>query len=116
MIKYFKKKGKKTGKKNNYKLNKKILTNKIVGLYKDEPSKLFNYKQIAKKFNISDDSTKGLITAVLYELRDLGTLVEISRGKFKYSSQRSYITGVVDLTMKGAGYIKIGRASCRERV
>ena len=105
MNKDFKKKGRKTGKKNSFKLNKKVLTNKIIGLYKKEPSKLFNYKQIAKQFEITDDSTKGLITAILYELRDLGTLVEISRGKFKYSLQRAYIIGIVDLTMKGAGYI-----------
>jgi ribonuclease R len=105
MSKEFKKKGKKTGKKNTYKLNKKILTNKIIDLYKNESSKLFNYKQIAKKFDITDDSTKGLITAILYELRDLGTLVEISRGKFKFISQGGYITGTVDLTAKGAGYI-----------
>jgi ribonuclease R len=105
MSKEFKKKGKKTGKRNSYKLNKKILTNKIIDLYKNESNKLFNYKQIAKKFEITDDSTKGLITAILYELRDLGTLVEISRGKFKFTSQGGYITGIVDLTMKGAGYI-----------
>jgi len=105
MSKDFKKKGKKTGKKNNYKLNKKILTNKIIGLFSNNSGKLFNYKQIARSFNITDDSTKGLITAILYELRDLGTLVEISRGKFKFTSQGGYITGTVDLTLKGAGYI-----------
>ena len=93
------------GKKNSYKLNKKVLTEKIMGLFTNNSSQLFNYKQIAKQFNITDDSTKGLITAILYELRDLGTLVEISLGKFKMSQQGGYITGQVQLTMKGAGYI-----------
>jgi ribonuclease R len=93
------------GKNNNYKLNKKVLTEKIMGLYSKNPTQLFNYKQIAKNFEITDDSTKGLITAILYELRDLGTLVEISRGKFKLSQQGGYITGEVQLTIKGAGYI-----------
>ena len=93
------------GKKNSYKLNKKVLTEKIMGLFTNNSSQLFNYKQIAKHFEITDDSTKGLITAILYELRDSGTLVEISRGKFKMSQQGGYITGQVQLTMKGAGYI-----------
>jgi ribonuclease R len=95
----------KTGKRNSYKLNKQVLTNKMMGLFTMNPSKLFNYKQIAKQFEITDDSTKGLITAILYEQRDSGSLVEISRGKFKMSQQGGYITGEVQLTMKGAGYI-----------
>jgi len=93
------------GKNTSYKLNKNVLTNKMLGLFTNEPSKLFNYKQIAKHFEITDDSTKGLITAILYELRDSGSLVEISRGKFKMSQQGGYITGEVQLTIKGAGYI-----------
>lgn len=95
----------KRDKSNSFGLNKQKLTNKIVGLFTDNTSKLLNYKQIAKEFEITDDSSKGLITAILYELRDLGTLVEISRGKFKISSQGAYITGEVQLTLKGAGYI-----------
>jgi ribonuclease R len=95
----------KRGKKNSYQLNKQALTDKIMGVFTNNPTQLYNYKQIAKQFEITDDSSKGLITAVLYELRDLGTLVEISRGKFKYSSQAAYITGEVQLTLKGAGYI-----------
>jgi ribonuclease R len=95
----------KRGKRNSYKLNKQVLTNKMMGLFTNNPSKLFNYKQIAKQFEITDDSTKGLITAILYELRDSGALVEVSRGKFKMSQQGGYITGEVQLTIKGAGYI-----------
>lgn len=93
------------GKKNSYKLNKKVLTEKIMDLFSNNSTQLLNYKQIAKQLDINDDSTKGLITAILYELRDLGTLIEISRGKFKISQQGGYITGEVQLTMKGAGYV-----------
>ena len=95
----------KTGKRTSFRINKQTLTNKIIGLFTNNPTKLFNYKQIARQFEITDDSTKGLITAILYEQRDYGTLVEISRGKFKFTSQGGYVTGKVDLTMKGAGYI-----------
>lgn len=105
MKKEIKKKGKKKGKKKSLGMNKQMLTNKIIGLFTNNPTKLFNYKQIAKRFEIKDDSTKGLITAILYELRDSGILVEISRGKFKITTQGGYITGKVDLTMRGAGYI-----------
>ncbi len=95
-------KGKKS---RSFRMNKQMFTNKIIGLFSNNPTKLFNYKQIAKQFEIKDDSTKGLITAILYELRDSGALVEISRGKFKLTKQGGYVTGEVQLTLKGTGYI-----------
>ncbi len=84
---------------------KKNLMNKVLGLFNNNPEKLYNYKQIAKQFDIKDEGQKALITAILYELHEYGSLVEISRGKFKLASTGGYITGEVQLTMKGAGFI-----------
>lgn len=95
----------KKGKKKSTGLNKKQLTNMIMGLFANNQNKTFNYKQIAKQINITDPATKNLITSTLYELRDYGTLVETSRGKFKLVQQGGYVTGTVELTMRGAGYI-----------
>lgn len=79
--------------------------NKMIGLFANNPSNIYNYKQIAKLFDITDEGSKLLITAILYELLDHGSLIEISRGKFKLANQGGYITGEVQLTMRGAGYI-----------
>ncbi len=99
-------KGKKKSKGNKKKdTNKKILMNKMIGLFTNNPSNIYNYKQIAKLFDITDEGSKLLITAILYELLDHGSLIEISRGKFKLANQGGYITGEVQLTMRGAGYI-----------
>ncbi|MCG8411768.1 MAG: ribonuclease R [Bacteroidales bacterium] len=95
----------KKGKTKSKGLNKQMLLNKIIGLFTNNPNKTYNYKQIAKQFDIRDNATKALITSSLYELRDYGSLVEISTGKFKYATQGGYITGQVELTLKGAGYI-----------
>ncbi len=96
----------KTGKrKSSQRINKQILTNKIIGLFTNNPNKTYNYKQIAKQFEIKDEGQKALISAILYELYDYGSLVEISRGKFKLVTQGGYIEGTVDLTLKGSGYI-----------
>ena len=81
----------KKGKKKSFGINKQMLMNKIIGLFTNNPTKTYNYKQIAKQFEIKDDATKGLITAILYELHDNGSLVEISRGKFKLTTQGGYI-------------------------
>lgn len=96
---------KKKTKKQDNRLNKKILTNGIMGYFFDNPQKVFNYKQIASHFNIKDEGVKNQINAILIELRDEGTIVEISRGKYKYTPHKGYITGKVELTQKGAGFI-----------
>ncbi|MCB2196872.1 MAG: ribonuclease R [Bacteroidetes bacterium] len=95
----------KKGKKKSAGLNKKQLINMIMGLFANNPNKTFNYKQISKQINITDLATRNLITTILYELRDYGSLVETSRGKFKLVQQGGYVTGTVELTMRGAGYI-----------
>ncbi|HRW63587.1 MAG TPA: RNB domain-containing ribonuclease, partial [Bacteroidales bacterium] len=72
----------------------------------NNPDKVFNYKQIAKKVNADDEPSRALINAILIELRDLGSLVEIGRGKYKIVTQGGgYITGKVELTLRGTGYI-----------
>ncbi|MEA2107268.1 MAG: ribonuclease R [Bacteroidota bacterium] len=96
---------KKKTKKQNNRLNKKILTNGIIGYFFDNPQKVFNYKQIARHLNIKDEGVKNLINAILIELRDEGTIVELSRGKYKYAPHKGHITGKVELTQKGAGFI-----------
>ncbi|MGM0504042.1 MAG: ribonuclease R [Bacteroidota bacterium] len=96
---------KKKTKKQSNRFNKKILTNGIIGYFYDHPKKVFNYKQIAKHFNIKDEGIKNLINAILIELRDEGTVVEISRGKYKYVPHTGNVTGKVELTQKGAGFV-----------
>jgi len=99
-------KGKKKKTKNqDNRLNKKILTPGIIGYFFENPQKVFNYQQISKHFNIKDEGVKNLINAILIELRDEGTIIEISRGKYKYAPHKGHITGKVELTQKGAGFI-----------
>ncbi|RLD63468.1 MAG: ribonuclease R [Bacteroidetes bacterium] len=96
---------KKTKKNKALSLNKKTLTNKIIGLFSNNPSQTFNYKQISKRLDVKDGATKQLINIVLAELSEDELLTEVQRGKFKLKSRGGYITGVVDLTQKGAAYI-----------
>lgn len=96
---------KKKIKKKDLSLNKKTLTNKIIGLFSNNFSKTFNYKQISKRLDVNDGATKQLINIILNELTEDEVLTEIQRGKFKLKSRGGYITGVVDLTQRGAAYI-----------
>ena len=47
-----------------------------------------------------------MITEILYELTTEGVLEEIQTGKFKQKSEAFYITGTVDLTSQGYGFIQ----------
>lgn len=85
--------------------NKKKLKNKILGFFSNNTSKSYNYKQISRRLEIKDISTKLLINEVLRELETNRTLIEISTGKYKLRSKSGHITGVVDLTTYGDGWI-----------
>jgi ribonuclease R len=69
------------------------------------PQQSFNYKQIAKRLNINDPSEKKEITEVLRDLTKKGVIKEAFQGKYMIKESRGYITGTVDLTRMGYGFI-----------
>ena len=69
------------------------------------PNQGFNYKQIAKRLNITDTSEKEMVSEILKELSDKGALKELYEGKFRARATRGYITGTVDMTRMGYGFI-----------
>lgn len=86
-------------------LSKSQLLNKIHGEFANQPTKTYNYKQIAKLLGIHDVQTKRLLVELIYELVDQDLLVEVYRGKFKFKSKGGYILGTVDLSSKGYAHI-----------
>lgn len=85
--------------------NRKTLRNIILKIFRDNPSKLLNYKQISKKLEIKDMQTRALINTVLYDLLAMERVEEVHTGKFRFSPKGVYITGVVDMTRQGSAYI-----------
>ena len=97
------KKGKKS--KRTKPITQKWLINNILGIFSNNPSKTYDYKQLTRFLNIKDAATKQLVTTVLYELVASGNLTEIFTGKFKLKSKGGYIIGNVELTSRGYAYI-----------
>ncbi len=82
------------------------VSEKIREMLSASPQTAFNYRQIAKKLNISDNDEKRLISDVLNELAQKGIIKEIYQGKFKSKAPaRAYITGTVDMTRMGYGFV-----------
>jgi ribonuclease R len=84
---------------------KKILTERILGILNDNSEQGFNYKQISKRLNISDDTNRKMISEILRELAKSGLIQEIYQGKYRIKASRGYITGTVDMTRMGYGFI-----------
>ncbi len=85
--------------------NRRTLRKFILKIFRDNPSKLFNYKQLSKKLDIKDANAKLLITNVLYDLTEQKQLEEVYTGKFRFNPKELYVKGVVDMTQRGTAYI-----------
>ena len=81
------------------------LKEQILAALSKTPEQGFNYKQIAKRLNITDAPSKQMISDILRDLTKQGSIQEIFQGKYKIKVARGYITGTVDMTRAGYGFI-----------
>ncbi len=82
-----------------------LLKEQVLTTLSKSPEQGFNYRQIAKQLNITDSPTLQSVSDILKELCRQGTVQEIYRGKYKAKVIRGYITGIVDMTRMGYGFI-----------
>jgi ribonuclease R len=91
--------------KNKYAISKETLTEQILSLLSGNPELGFNYRQIAKRLDITDAYERQMISEILTDLAKQGGVQEIFTGKYKARASRGYITGTVDMTRMGYGFI-----------
>ncbi|TXN37660.1 ribonuclease R [Flagellimonas hymeniacidonis] len=85
---------------------KNEITKGIFTVLEKEPSKSFNYKQIAAQLGITDTQGRNDLIKRLGQLKSTDRIAEDGRGKFKKKpSLDTYFTGKVDLTSSGNAYI-----------
>ncbi len=82
-----------------------VLKPQILEILTKSPEQGFNYKQIAKRLNITDHPVKLMVSELLRDLVKQGGVQEIYQGKYRIKQSRGYITGTVDLTRMGYGFI-----------
>jgi ribonuclease R len=93
------KKGKRSG------ISRESVTEQIRIILSKSPQQGFNYKQISKRLNINDPSERQMVSEILDELKNKNSIQEINQGKFRAKASRGYITGTVDMTRMGYGFI-----------
>ncbi len=84
---------------------REVLTGQVLEVLSKSPEQGFNYKQVAKRLGITGESEKHPVTDILKELEKQGSVQEIYVGKYRIKASRGYITGTVDLTRMGYGFI-----------
>ncbi len=95
---------KKTGGKNpniNLRKLKELITNVMIRT-SGQP---MNYKQISARLEINDVSEKMSVSEALRQMKKEGLLEERGHGKYILKARGGYITGTVDLTRFGYGFI-----------
>ncbi len=86
-------------------VSKETLTEQILAAFSKSPDQAFNYKQIAKRINITDTAEKQMVSDILRDLTKQGSVQELFHGKYRAKQTRGYITGTVDMTRQGYGFI-----------
>lgn len=92
------KKPKKLGKK------QKDFTTSIFKILSKEPSKSFNYKQIAAALELNDTKSRNEIIRDLKILKSQDKIHETDRGKYQIISKSEYYEGSIDMTSRKTGY------------
>lgn len=92
------KKRKKIGKK------AKDFTSQIFKILAKEPSKSFNYKQIAAQLELNDTKSRNEIIRDLKLLKSQDKIHETDRGKYQMISKAEYYEGYLDMTSRKTGY------------
>lgn len=84
---------------------KKQLKKDVQELLSSEPNKVFNPKQFASRLGLRSDEQRQTLEKVLDELVQDDQILKKGRANYKHRSRVAYVTGKVDMTKKGAGYV-----------
>jgi ribonuclease R/exosome complex exonuclease DIS3/RRP44 len=87
---------------------KNEITKGIFTVLESEPTKAFNYKQIAARLKITDTQGRNELIKRLGQLKEKDRIVEVSRGSYKKKeTTRTLQQGKVDMTTSGNAYILV---------
>ncbi len=84
---------------------KDALLNQVLGIFTNNPTRNYNYKQISGQLGVKDSGTRKVISEIILELKDKENLTEVYSGKYKLKRKGGFVVGTVDLTAHGSAYV-----------
>ena len=81
---------------------------KVLNIFKENPSKLFNYKQIASKLNIKDTQKRNSVIKAMGQLNAEKIINQRSPGKYVFVvDNKDFIEGIIEMTTSGNAYLQV---------
>ena len=81
---------------------------KVLNIFKENPGKLFNYKQIASKVNIKDNQKRNSVIKAIGELNAFKIIDQKSPGKYVFIlDNKDFVEGIIEMTMSGNAYLHV---------
>ena len=98
---------KKRKKQKNKVFTKKQLENLVLSIFKENPLKQLNYKQLSKILKIKELGLKILLNDVMISLSKSGILKEEKRGSFKLIQTTKKVIGVINTSINSGVYLDV---------
>jgi len=98
---------KKRKKQKNKVFTKKKLENLVLSIFKENPLKQLNYKQLSKILKIKELGLKILLNDVMISLSKSGVLKEEKRGSFKLIQTTKKVIGVINTSINSGVYLDV---------
>ncbi len=83
-----------------HKLDKKRIRKEVLKVFKNNPNKFYNYKQIAKIIGANTRTRKRLVIQILNDLENHKQIIQIRPGKYQLHPQTKHLIGHLDLSHK----------------
>jgi ribonuclease R/exosome complex exonuclease DIS3/RRP44 len=83
------------------------LSKSILSIFRHEPQKTFNHKEIAARLGLDDTSSRNQIVKKLSKLAANDQIEEVERGKFRGKETRDLVEGILDMASRGDGYVVV---------
>lgn len=88
-----------------HRFTKKALKQAVFEIFNQHPNQNYNYKQISREFDITDDGGRALIAGILEELAEVGKLEEVYRGKYRFKVKSATVEGIIEMTTSHNAFV-----------
>ena len=86
-------------------VSKKDIYRALQELFDLNPGVTFTYKQLAQRLGLKGMQAQQLLMTVLREMQNGNMLTEVGTNAFQYKENKTYVTGVIELTSRGTAYL-----------
>ena len=80
----------------------------VLKVFKENPNKFLNYKQIAAKLNVKDTQRRNSLIKALGQLNAQKIINQKEPGKYvMVADKKEYVEGIIEMTSSGNAYLLV---------